>query len=226
MAPNKQHLTPDGGMIIVFICIMTILLLATSLQPFPLNRASFNIPIPDQPPPTHYDVLGIFPNATDADIRRAYRVQSLRYHPDKVTYLSPAEKDAASASFEKIQAARDLLLSDARCDYDQDVRGVSPAQLLRCYQQVTVRSRERNEQDLERRREARRERERQRAEMGRRREREREQEREQHAEAMARSPGYLFQRLVVHRDPGFFIWMFDVVYGSAQKWLARLFFRS
>lgn len=32
---------------------------------------------------TYYDMLGLSPRATDADVRRAYRALALRWHPDR-----------------------------------------------------------------------------------------------------------------------------------------------
>lgn len=32
---------------------------------------------------TYYDMLGLSPEATDADVRRAYRALALRWHPDR-----------------------------------------------------------------------------------------------------------------------------------------------
>ena len=41
---------------------------------------------------TYYDILGLSPRATDADVRRAYRALALRWHPDR----NPQNRAAAT----------------------------------------------------------------------------------------------------------------------------------
>ena len=41
--------------------------------------------------PDHYRVLGVERNASDADIKKAYRKEALRWHPDK----NPDKKEMA-----------------------------------------------------------------------------------------------------------------------------------
>ena len=56
-----------------------------------------------------YEILGLPPRklATREAIRRAYRMQSLRYHPDKVR---PEEAEEAAEKFLAVKAAYDLLV--------------------------------------------------------------------------------------------------------------------
>jgi hypothetical protein len=56
-----------------------------------------------------YEILGLPPRklATKEQIRRAYRLQSLRYHPDKVL---PEEVEEAAEKFLAVKTAYDLLL--------------------------------------------------------------------------------------------------------------------
>lgn len=60
-----------------------------------------------------YDVLGLDPDATEEDIKKAYRRLSLQYHPDKV-HASGNKKEAQQAGerFNEITLAKDIL-SDA-----------------------------------------------------------------------------------------------------------------
>lgn len=78
---------------------------------------------------THYEVLGIAPNATDAEIRKAYRSRVRECHPDKLASAAAAAAAAggsesesskeATARLENIRKARDVLSSPLqRCEYD------------------------------------------------------------------------------------------------------------
>ncbi len=62
-----------------------------------------------------YDVLGVKKDASDEEIRAAYRKLAKRYHPD----LNPGNKEA-EARFKEISAANDLLSDkDKRARYDR-----------------------------------------------------------------------------------------------------------
>ncbi len=61
-----------------------------------------------------YDVLGVAKNATDAEIKKAYRKLAREHHPDR----NPGDK-AAEARFKEIQAAYDVLSDkEKRTRYD------------------------------------------------------------------------------------------------------------
>ncbi len=63
----------------------------------------------------YYEVLGIDKNATDEDIKRAYRKKAKEYHPD----LHPNDPDAA-AHFKEVNEANEVLSDpDKRARYDQ-----------------------------------------------------------------------------------------------------------
>lgn len=52
-----------------------------------------------------YKVLGIESNATDEEIKKAYRQMAIRYHPDKVASMGEEYQKGAQEKFQKIQEA-------------------------------------------------------------------------------------------------------------------------
>lgn len=52
-----------------------------------------------------YKVLGVEPNATDEEIKKAYRQMVVRYHPDKVAQMGAEYQQGAKDKFQKIQEA-------------------------------------------------------------------------------------------------------------------------
>ena len=52
----------------------------------------------------YYEVLGVAKNATDSELKSAYRKQAKKYHPD----LNPGDK-AAEASFKEVNEAYEVL---------------------------------------------------------------------------------------------------------------------
>ncbi|MCX7790327.1 MAG: DnaJ domain-containing protein [Chloroflexaceae bacterium] len=68
----------------------------------------------------HYAVLGVHPNATAEEIKRAYRQQIARYHPDRFATASPEEQARASRRAQRINEAY-AILSDfaARVAYNR-----------------------------------------------------------------------------------------------------------
>ncbi|KAL3625483.1 hypothetical protein CASFOL_030937 [Castilleja foliolosa] len=62
----------------------------------------------------HYDVLGVLPNSSPSDIKKAYRLLALKYHPD-------VNKEAGSSEdFKSIRLAYDVLIDEtARIEYDR-----------------------------------------------------------------------------------------------------------
>lgn len=59
---------------------------------------------------TYYGLLGLYPSASEVEIRRAYRELSKRYHPD-TTDLAP---EIATAKFQKLNEAYGTLSSPER----------------------------------------------------------------------------------------------------------------
>ena len=52
-----------------------------------------------------YTVLEISPNATDDEVRAAYRRMAMKYHPDRVSTLGPEVQKSAEEKFKQVQEA-------------------------------------------------------------------------------------------------------------------------
>ena len=63
----------------------------------------------------YYQVLGVSRDASDSEIKKAYRKLAIQYHPDK----NPGDKEAEE-KFKEISAAFDILKDpEKRAKYDQ-----------------------------------------------------------------------------------------------------------
>ena len=56
-----------------------------------------------------YKVLGVSPDATDDELRRAYRRLALEHHPDRVAKLGDDVRKAAEKKFQEINAAKERI---------------------------------------------------------------------------------------------------------------------
>ena len=54
-----------------------------------------------------YKVLGVSPDATDDEVRKAYRRLALEHHPDRVATLGDDVRKAAEKKFQEINAAKE-----------------------------------------------------------------------------------------------------------------------
>ena len=59
--------------------------------------------------PNVYRTLQVARSATTLEVKRAYRKVALKYHPDKVSNLSPEEQDFAKIMLEKVHIANEVL---------------------------------------------------------------------------------------------------------------------
>jgi DnaJ like chaperone protein len=56
-----------------------------------------------------YDILELTPDATDEEVKKAYRRLAIQYHPDKVAHLGEDIKRAATEKFQNLNAAYDQI---------------------------------------------------------------------------------------------------------------------
>lgn len=79
---------------------------------------------------THYELLGVDPAADIETIKKAFRREIARYHPDKVTHLGLEFQEMASTRSAELTAAYKALSdAESRADYDATLQssGVGPA---------------------------------------------------------------------------------------------------
>jgi len=56
-----------------------------------------------------YDILEIAPSATDDEVKKAYRLMAIKYHPDKVSHLGPEHQQAAKEKFQQLNQAYETI---------------------------------------------------------------------------------------------------------------------
>lgn len=72
---------------------------------------------------THYELLGVAPDAPPDEIKRAFRHEIARYHPDKVQHLGQEFQSlAAGRAAELTEAYRVLMDAETRAAYDEQVK--------------------------------------------------------------------------------------------------------
>jgi len=77
---------------------------------------------------THYELLGLAPGADADAIKKAFRREIARYHPDKVIHLGPEFQEMASARAAELTVAYTTLNDPARrAEYDASLTAPPPA---------------------------------------------------------------------------------------------------
>ena len=61
-----------------------------------------------------YRILEITSDATDEELKKAYRRMALKYHPDKVSHLGDNIQKAANEKFQKLNAAYELIKNERK----------------------------------------------------------------------------------------------------------------
>jgi hypothetical protein len=81
--------------------------------------------------PTHYDVLGVAPDAAPEELRRAYLELARRLHPDRISSTtSPADADRSVRRMQRVNEAWGVLRDPARrSDYDRALARTTVAAL-------------------------------------------------------------------------------------------------
>jgi len=73
---------------------------------------------------TYYDLLEIPPTSPSDEVKRAFRLQIARYHPDKVQHLGKEfQAMAAERAAELTEAYRILSNEEKRAEYDRSIAG-------------------------------------------------------------------------------------------------------
>lgn len=59
-----------------------------------------------------YRILEITPDASDDEVKKAYRKMAVKYHPDKVSHLGAEVQESAKVKFQELNAAYDAIKNE------------------------------------------------------------------------------------------------------------------
>jgi curved DNA-binding protein CbpA len=77
---------------------------------------------------THYELLDVSPHAHADQIKKAFRREIARYHPDKVQHLGPEFQEIAAVRAAELTEAYRVLMDDGlRSDYDGRLKNGAPS---------------------------------------------------------------------------------------------------
>ena len=68
-----------------------------------------------------YEILGISPNASDDEVKKAYRELSRKYHPD--SYANNPLADLAEEKFKEVQEAYNQIMDERSKGYSSSGNG-------------------------------------------------------------------------------------------------------
>ena len=71
----------------------------------------------------YYQVLGLENNASDEDVKKAYKKMAIKYHPDKQNNATTEEKEEATEQFKKIAEAYEILTNKSKYANQNSFRG-------------------------------------------------------------------------------------------------------
>jgi hypothetical protein len=92
-----------------------------------LRLAGLFEPLPGGATATHYEVLGVAPDASHDDIKRAYLDLALKHHPDRQVDGGLGSRERTEWRMQEVNAAWEVLRSPGRrASYDAELRGVRP----------------------------------------------------------------------------------------------------
>lgn len=65
----------------------------------------------------YYAKLGLSPNASPEEVKRAFKKLALKYHPDKTQHLSEAQQQEAQEKFKQINESYEVIMNKDNAEY-------------------------------------------------------------------------------------------------------------